>query len=275
MYEFQRYLSSLNQEYRLTHGIHHWSLPEGTLAAVSASTWTDFRALMEQVDESSPFVASPELITTADDEMDIIDPAVIQARIRELQDISKRIPDTTILLGTPSFEGGGKPKNSVLYLRDGSVIGQTHKRAPATQWERDNFTFEAEETPSVIPGTSMGVLICSDLALISLYDRPSYDLNATLRLIGKSNLIGKTPRFIHEEAQSLVVVSCWGVGSQFGRGSDPDEYYQFQLRCIAANVLRDIEQIKQIVMIDRTSASSDSDDFHASVPFNVSFSEQM
>jgi hypothetical protein len=275
MNEFQRYLSSLNQEYRLNHGIHHWCLPEGSLAAVSASTWTDFRELMEQIDERSPFVVSPELITAAEEGSDIVDPVIIQKRICELQDISQRVPDTTILLGTPSFESRGKPKNSVLYLRDGNVIGQTHKRAPATQWERDNFTFEAEEPPSIIPGTSMGVLICSDLALISLYDRPSYDLNATLRLIGKSNLIGKAPRFIHDEAQSLVVVSCWGVGSQFGRGYDPDEYYQFQLQCIAASVLRNTEQIRQIVMVDRTSASSGSDDFHASIPFNVSFSERM
>lgn len=245
----------LKETYNPTHEVHRYRLRGGeVVAAVSAQTWPEFINHLSQIGDDDNLVVSPELMTFTGQPLVEVDSArqLIETRVNEVRERSKKHPNSVFLLGTPTFPETGKPRNSVVYIRGGEIIGCTNKRSAPTYQEREYFDLPAEEPPALVPGTSIGVLICADLATTSLYLRLGSPSEQALRMVGRASLIGKKPTFIHPKAKSLVLPSCWGVGGmrEFIEPGNADSYYRAQLRAIAAHVLRDTP-VQEIVVSDR------------------------
>lgn len=270
-------LSFLEEDYKREYGVHRWNLKNGPrFAALSAHGWTDFVDLVKQIEPGDLLAASPELITATELASDSVieDRTTIEKRVDVIKMLSSKRPDTTFLLGTPVFDGREKPANSILYIKAGEIIGRTSKRSGVAPWEKANLRFNPEEPPSLIPGTNLGVLICSDFALASLYLRPETNrsLEQILKWSGHENLISTTPTFLHPEAGSLIMSSSWGIGGMAGLNKvmTPDRYYELQLRNTAAFLLRDAPQLTQIIVVDRApDIDPASDPTVATKPINA------
>lgn len=248
--------SFLEEKYERSYGIYRWDLRDGiSLTVISSAGWTDFAKDLDLITSTDQLVVSPELITSTEFDFDKVGEArvLIEGRVNQVRKISAQHPETTLLLGTPIFQDEGKPKNGVIIIKAGDIIGQTAKRSGTTDWERDNFRFDPEEAPILIPGTNLGILICSDLGVASVYLRQFRNKDEILTKSGHTNLVGFNPKFIHPDSRAIIVPSCWGIGSITDHiGNMPaDEYYRLQLRNISMAILRSINQINQIAIVDR------------------------
>lgn len=277
MNDFEKYFSSLFTEtHRQYYSVHRWKVGNTAIAGVSSHGWTSFVEHLKTLSPADLIVVSPELITTTEVGTDEAIPArdFIEERVDYVKKTSANMPGTIFLLGTPVFGDGEKPTNSVLFLKAGEIIGLTNKRSGVTDWEKQNFTFVAEEPPSLIPESDIGVLICADLATATIYLNNEPVKERVLQLGGRDNLIGVHPHFIHPEAKTLVIPSCWGIGANQNlvAGGNHDEYYQMQLKAISTSVLRYLPQLEQILIVDRCPEGfSRPDDFVTTKPLNALF----
>lgn len=218
-------------------GVFVYNLTDGVqIAGVSGGSWEEFRELLSKVSPTEKLVVSPELITDTNgsDEEIVMRREKIESRVAEMIDFSSSRPVTTFLLGTPLFVNPRKPRNSLLFIKNGEIVGCVNKRCGATREENECFEMVSEERPFLIPGTNTAVLICADLALAAFYagkiDKETRD--RCLELGGKKHLVGREVSFLPETATSLVVVSCWGVGGQWMVEGKEDEYYKMQLKIL-------------------------------------------
>ena len=246
------------ESYTHEHGLHRLNFSSGeTVTAVSAQTWSGYLSYLKQINRRDKLVVSPELMTFTGRPLHEVSKArdEIENRIDEIKKFSIQHPNTTFLLGTPTFEMT-KPRNSILVIKVGEVIGQTHKRSGATAKERDNFDLPVEELPMIIPGTDIGVLICADLATTSIFLRPGQDqeiFNEALRRSGRESFVGKQPTFLHPQTKKLILPSCWGVGGnqQLIKPGDANNYYKLQLRNLAWSLFEN-SKLEEIIIVDRT-----------------------
>lgn len=250
--------------YYHTYGVFRFPIKEQgeenrtpAVTAVSAHTWSHFRHLLAtKISAVDRLVVSPELITVAGEMFDGYRYRIkrlVEERVGELLRFSQRYPETIFLLGTPTFRHDHKPKNSVVFVQSGKVLGQTNKRSSATEWERTAFELVAEEPAVLVPqqGT-IGVLICADLATTSIHRLCHSE--EVLRECGRGNMIGVNPTFIHPSAKILIVTSCWGVGGNKRLGAgvpNPTAYYQAQLGAISRRVLTYYPNLEKIIVVDR------------------------
>lgn len=270
--------SIMSESYNLSYGIYHYSQVEGSpVTSISSPDWDKFYNAIQTIDNDQQLVVSPELITITGSVTlgsgNMVRELVSQ-RIEDIKQVTVKHPQTTVLLGTPVFNGIDKPTNSVIYIKNGEITGRVNKRTAATKWEKEHFTFIPEEAPTLIPNTSVGVLICSDLATSSIYLLPGSveERDDILRMTGRESLLNKNPTFIHSQARSLVIPSCWGVGSMSHKmeGVDANEYYRLQLRNISARVLQDTPHIRHIVVTDRApSPEGMSNEMISTKPINA------
>jgi hypothetical protein len=256
MYKPENPFSSfMDERYERRYGVLRWTLNDGQIVTgVSSPGWSDFIVQFGMLPQDS-LVVSTELITATELKSECVSDsrAEIEKRIVQVVGVSGAHPEITIVLGTPIFTDGSKPFNGALVIKAGEVIAQTVKRSGVTDWEKHNFNFDPEVEPAIIPDTNIGVLICSDLAMASVYARPFLDMNYILSRSGHTNLIGTSPVFIHQKARTLAVLSCWGIGSVMNLrdGDSVDEYYRMQLRNTSLQVLRGCNNINEILVVDR------------------------
>lgn len=277
MNAFERMFSSLYTETHMPfYGVHRWKAGNTDITSISSPGWASFTKLLPQLSRRDTYVVSPEIITATELNTDdvLADRALIEERISYVKQASLNLPRTVFLLGTPLFHGGDKPTNSMLYLKAGEVIGSTNKRSGVVDWEKKNFSFVAEEPPSLIPGSDIGVLICADLGTATIYARNEVVKDRTLELGGRENLIGTHPQFIQPDTKTLIVPSCWGIGGNqsFMDRYSPDIYYLLQLRTISSSILRDYPQLDRILVVDRCpDVPPDQQSVITSKPLNVLF----
>jgi len=266
---------SFDKTENLFHGIHHYTLQNGeTIAALSAQTWPEYLEYLSQVTDEDGLVVSPELITFTGQPLDEVreNRELIEARIEEVKEESRKHPSTLFLLGTPTFPEKGKPRNSVVFVQNGGLISQAHKRTGATSKEYKTFDLLAEEPPSLIPETNIGLLICADIFSLLIFNSSQEGIEERLRLFGKSNLIGAKPTFIHPEAKNLLVMSCWGVGGnrRWVKQVGPNQYYLEALRECAEGAMKMYPQLEAIIQVDRTPLMAEKDlPFTPTHPFNA------
>jgi hypothetical protein len=222
------------------------------IAGVSANSWEEYQGYLDKVKPSDKYVVSPELITCAGMSFEdlVRNESLINNRIEEVVVFSKKYFDTCFLLGTPLFVNV-KPRNSVLVIKAGEIVGVTNKRHGATNEENDYFEMIAEEPPLLLPDENVGLVICSDLALASLYaGTDQMMVDEVLRISGKTDLIGKSVSILPSGVSSLLLVACWGVGSRFVEEGEQDQYYKNQLMSIAWRVMRN-SGVREMIVVDR------------------------
>ncbi len=245
-----------SETYSRCEGTCRHSLADGTeLVSLSANTWEAYLDLLgRDIVATDRVVASPELITYNGGRFEDlkVNRYEIEDRITMVVDRSTNYPNTTFLLGTPLFVDENKPRNSVILIKNGEIVGATSKRCGATPEENKYFEMVAEEAPMVIPGTNTSLLICSDLAIAGfLLEYEPEKVETVLRVAGKENLIGKRVRVVDGLSTSAIVVSCWGVGAKFLKEEKyVDEYYKNQLVASAWRLMRNT-RVKEVVVVDR------------------------
>lgn len=267
---------AIRENYAPSHGIHRWSLKTGeVITAISARTWNDFANHPPGLTNEDKIVISPELMTFTGQPLDQVTSLrdEIEMRIDEIKRISARHPETTFVLGSPTFGQAKRPRNSAIFAKSGQILGITNKRSGATPAEKEAFDLPVNEPPTLIPQTQISALICCDLATQSILGRGMEKDEKLLALIGREEFFGFESSLVHPEAKTLVVPSCWGIGGNKELiGKDPDEYYRLQLRNTAWQVLWQNPQIEEIVVVDRTPlVGEELRSITPSRPFNAHF----
>lgn len=266
---------------RESEGVQHFPIGDKVLTGISSSTWGDFISQLEGLESPGDYIVSPELITVSgvswDSERQLA--TLAKERIAQAMEASRRFPPQTLLLGTPLVLPHTKSlTNSVIAIRNGVIVGRTDKRTMADPDERIFFKPNAEVSPFTLSGTDIGVLICSDFVYARLFGEGSFQtpnkwMAGQIRAYGQVHLLGKDVQMISPDMRRLIVISCWGVGSNnFSDKRTQDsinEDYLLALRNSAAYVMRIYPQIEEIVMIDRTATGAQGD--VSTVPFNVRF----
>lgn len=252
---------------RRYHGVHRFTLNDTSVTGLSAQNWSGLESLLDQTAQLDQIVVTPELITVAGQGLDTVPNSkeLVQSRVEFIKSLSKKHPSSMILLGTPTYPPEGKPNNSILFIRNGEVIGQTNKRSSPVDAEHYNLNLVPEEPPSLIPGTDISVLICADLATCSIYGpnqlTNTVEHNKLLKFTKRNNMIGTNPKFLHPEATKLIVASCWGVGGnrEWMDGMDPDLVYMNSFLLRSSSIFESYPQIDEILMIDRAPLASPED----------------
>jgi len=257
-------------------GIQQYALSDQTkITGVSANSWGEFCLLLEETGDNSPIVVSPELITYANEPfVDLVNNRVlIEERIERVLEFSKFREGTLFILGTPLFVENEKPRNSALLIQNGGIVGVTNKRSGATKMENESFDLVPEEPPLLIPGTKTALLICADLPTACLCLHPDDRFfERTLELSNRRQLIGKKVSLLPDEATSLLVIACWGVGGSCVKRDKANEYYEYQLRNIVWNLMRET-RIKEVVVVDRVpkGVPAETKDLTPDIPYNGLF----
>jgi len=255
-------------------GVYRYHLGDEMITAISAQTWAGFTSFLSRTTSEDKFIVSPELMTFTGQPLGEVDQTreIIGVRVGEIKEASKNYSQTLYLLGTPTFPPRGKPRNSVLFIKNGREVGQTNKRSGATPAEREHFDLLVEEPAALVPETDIGILICADLPTASIFGLKNEE--EILRLIGRESFIGKNPTFIHPKARNLLVVSCWGVGGNrdLMRPGEANAYYLAQLRGVVAHIMRMYPQIEEVLHVDQVPLMRKEDlPFTPTHPFNALF----
>lgn len=223
------------------------------IAGVSTGGWDEYVRLLGDISPSDKYVVSPEMMTCADMDFEVMDEELINERIDEVIDISKRCGNTYFLLGTPLFINE-KPRNSVVVIKNGEIESFTSKRCGATELENKYFEMVPEEVPVSLPETDIPIVICSDLALASIYSACEPNtLEQVLKISGREMLIGKKVDIVPGDAESILVVACWSVGGRFVEEETKDKYYKNQLIGICASLMKKTN-VQEVIMVDRLPA---------------------
>jgi len=257
-------------------GIQQYLLSDQTqITGVSADSWSEFRGLLREIGNDCSIVASPELITYANEPFaDLVNNrSLIEERIGYVLEFSKLRRKALFIIGTPLFMESGKPRNSALLIQNGEIFGVTNKRSGATQMENESFELVPEELPVLIPGTRTALLICADLPMACLCLRSDDKFfERTLELANRRHLIGKKISLLPAEATSLLVIACWGVGGSCVKKDKANEYYGFQLRNMIWSLMKETK-IKEVVVVDRVPKDMPAElrDLTPDTPYNGLF----
>ena len=241
-----------NGEYFRGTGVFRASVErELEITGISANSWEEYWGLLDLVSTNDKYIVSPELVTCAGVNFANLakNENLINERIDSVIELSKGFKDSYFLLGTPLFVNE-KPRNSVLVIKNGDVVGVTNKRYGATELENEFFEMIPEETPLLLPESQTPIVICSDLALASLRTEDEEIFEGVLRLSGRSGLIGKQIQVLPQEAKSVLVVACWATGGRFVEEETKDDYYKNQLLGISSRIMLRTS-VSEVMVVDR------------------------
>lgn len=242
-------------------GTHTFELSNGhTVTGFSYDTWKTFKETLQRQAEASEKIGSlvltPELITIGGQpiEMVVSSQPVIKKRINKVKELSTAFPKSTIVLGTPTFEQDHKPRNSLLYLKNGQEIGRTYKLPGGSSVEPQVFeqakSFRDSRTlpnyPSILP------MLSSDL-FVHIWDDNllGYMFSSDTAYVGKTQ-----PSPFTESVDTLMVSAGWNVPVGNHAWTRDDEYHIKQLEFAAQTLFAKRPQLQDIVVIDRLPHSA-------------------
>ncbi len=264
------------------YGVHRFSFGGSrTVTALSAKNWGQLLQQMEEIVDEDEIVVTPELITSAG-----LSPSqvkynqnLIEQRIANLVNFSRSFPGKIFILGTAFFDHNNLT-NSTLVIQNGSIISILNKRSGASDEERNSFNLIANEPTYLLPNSNLGILICADFSSAALVagtsDAKSRD--RLYQIIQRTNLIGQDVNFIDPQAETLLVIACWGIGGSkefMDRYADANKYYRTSLNNSAMNVLLHYPNLKEIIVVDRAPTGFYPNDpesnYVSTIPLNTIF----
>lgn len=211
------------------YGVRVTETPNGeTLTAISQPDWPATRAALERLGRNvTGFIVTPELITTAEVPLPALaaNRPLIESRIEEAKEVSRRMPDAVLLLGSAALrQTDGTIYNAVLFLQDGNEVGRTSKVSPLGKAERQFLP--ALSPPEVRkPVPHLMNIICSDLI---------------------------APPPIDPNVNTLVVSGCWGVPAGYkGVPASPDAQHLKYIGTLTDGLFQVNPALQTIVMTDR------------------------
>ncbi len=254
------------QELRLNfirnESVHNFDLANGTtVTGILADTWEDFAGTFESLRNNPATIGSiilaPELITIAPYEMgdpsDVLQ-VNVEERITAARDMSTVYPDSTLILGTPTTDpAAAKPKNSLLYIQAGEIVGQTSKlpylpEGMETPYERATSAQVSQplpDMPHILP------IISSDLLFHHL---PTESKVAFLANGGPEEPYADP---ITTQIDALLVSACW----QRPLLENADKVhrnagYFLPLNMATQSLFRAYATLKDILVVDRMPGMS-------------------
>lgn len=225
------------------HDTHDVAFDDGqTVTLISEPTWDRFADSFSMLEHPGTYILSPELITTAGmtpgEEAKVH--AVIAERVEEAQEISLEHPGSTILLGTATVDSNlPKPRNSTVFIKNGELIGQTHKMPPYNKGEFDFFYQSTAPGSTMRPDPNTQPIICSDLLYHAVEER-QYDG------IGLPYADS-----IKDTASTILVNACWAPPMAEGWAQAPESHAESTLRSICSQLFARYTQLNTVIMCDR------------------------
>lgn len=229
-------------DFERAYGVRHVPMPgEDFVTTISQPDWLTFRDSLDNVissGEAGDFILGPELITSTDITLDevAVQRIVIEERVHEAKLLTLQCPDTTLLLGTAVFDViGARPRNAVLFLRDGDEIGRTHKAHTEVRAEQEVF-YHSNAPDVQRPVSHIAALISSDII---------------------------DPPTVVEGTNAVLISSCWGA--PIGHPSTPssDSRLRDALTMFTRELFENNPHLDTAIMADRVPAAS-----QAVAPFN-------
>lgn len=225
------------------YGTRQLATPRGELiTSVSQPDWESFIHSVGSLAQqgAGTFITSPELITSTDIDLAAIpgQQAIIEDRVAEAKDLTRQIPDSTLLLGSIAFDPAvQKPRNAVLFLKNGTEVNRTYKVNPIGKQEREFLHDTAKADEIIKPAPNILNIICSDLV---------------------------TPPPIDREVDTLLVSACWGTPSGYpGVLASPDHRHVELIQLLTNELFEQNRRLATIVMTDRAPDQNSTAD-----PFN-------
>ncbi|HEY5153000.1 MAG TPA: hypothetical protein VII55_03425 [Candidatus Saccharimonadales bacterium] len=193
--------------YTRAYGQHDFVTAGGEVVSVlSEPTWENFYGRLESSAQLGEFVLSPELITFTTGLEDIpARQADIEGRIADVRELSRRRPDSTIILGTATFNNpSGRPANSLLFIAGGDVVAQANKGFSFYPPEKRVFTLR-QATAARTTNHKLAGLVCSDILGEGDVSRFSIDL----LLEGSDE--PEPGQKITAATEIVLLSTCWAV----------------------------------------------------------------
>ena len=238
-------------------GVYNLELANGTaVTGISTDTWESFAEAFESLRENPQpagnIIVAPELITIAPYE--IGDPyealgVNVEERIANARDMSAAWPDSTLILGTPTTSPtGAKPKNSLLYVKAGEIIGQASKLpllvGVETPYERATSAQVSQPLPDM---SNVLPIISSDL----LFHRLREDDKIAFLANGRPRPEDTYTDPITPQTDTLLVSACWQRPLLEKGKVRRDADYVTPLHAAAQALFRKYAALQDIVVIDR------------------------
>lgn len=214
-----------------TYGIRQIQTGRGErITAVSQPDWPHFTAALGALARQGAgnIVTTPELMTSTDIDLAALHSRRLQIaeRVTEATAITRSLPGSTVVLGSVVFDAAAeKPRNAVLFLRDGEEVGRSYKSNPIGKYERTHLDTTKRPGDVSRPLPNILTIICSDLV-----DLPPLD----------------------QAVDTLLVSACWGTPS--GHANVPvssDERHLSFLRYLTDDLFDRHDQLETIAMTDR------------------------
>jgi hypothetical protein len=253
--------------FRRSFGRHDFTTAGGdSVTVIAEPTWEEFWDTTSTSADLGRIVLSPELMTSPLPIDQIAGSKhLIGERIAQVRELSRSHAETTFALGTAAFNNQtGRPANSILLVKDGSVVGQNNKAWSLSSQEKSLFTFKAVHGPSRI-APHIATLVCSDIfGETSTQRHPVYVGNrvATYRntlLRGSDNQ--NPANKVGSQTETVLLSSCWAVPlmTNLSQGESPvakDDWYRRQLESRLAMLFSLNPGLLDIIIADRSTGVS-------------------
>jgi hypothetical protein len=252
---------TVEANYARSYGQHDFVATSGeVVSVVSEPTWESFYRRLESSERLGDFVLSPERITFPIGLNDIpASQADIERRIADVQELSLERPDTTIVLGTPTFNNPtGRPANSLIFITAGEVAAQTNKGFSTYPAEERVFTLR-QATASRTTAQAFAGMVCSDI----LDERTGngYEVG------GEQDSVQK----ITADTRTVLLSACWaiplvGIPEAVMPSGNHESRFRRQLEGRIALLFSRNPGVREVIIADRLPPGSKLD-----APYNGHF----
>jgi hypothetical protein len=257
--------------YARAYGQHDFVALSGEVVSVlSDPTWEDFYGRLESSARLGEFVLSPELITSPLGLEDIpAKQADIEGRVAEVRQLSRQRPDTTIVLGTPTFNNlSGRPANSLVFIAGGDIVAQANKSFSFYPAEKRVFTLQSAPTSRAIDRKIAGI-ICSDI--LGEGYKTEYGMTLLVEGSDEPNPGSK----ITADTETVLLSACWAIPLAkdvlpgAGSSTTHEDRFRWQLENRIASLFRHNPTLREVIVADRLPAGSEVE-----APYNGHFTRR-
>jgi hypothetical protein len=243
------------------HGTHVYTLADGgRVTGISQPSWERFSAALGRVDDPGRFILSPELITVSPEPSpaEFADlPERVAERVDMMRDASRLWPDTTILLGSLTFDTL-RPRNVAHFIRGGEVTG-TNPKLPYMLSEVKAFHQAYDPAEHQQPDRATVAMICSDLLFHHWRGRTDP------QILGRS-LEQEYVNPITSDVTTVLVSALWATPHVPDLGLEYEERrFADPLRFEAGRIMHDHPSVQDVIIVDQLPAGTAA----ATTPFNM------
>lgn len=259
-------VSTVEFGFRRSFGRHDFTTSGGkSITVISEPTWEEFWETTSSATDLGQIVVSPELMTSPV-QLDQVDASqrLIERRVAQVSELSRSRAGTTFALGSATFKNrSGRPANSVLFIKDGELIGQTNKAWSLSILEKKYFTLRPYSRSARLASKIVS-LVCSDIIGERYASQPPVKDQNPVIGYREALLIGSDyhcpDKKVKAQTETVLLSSCWAVPLSKLFETDPpaikDARYRRQLEISLASLFRMRPALLDVIIADRSIGDS-------------------